>query len=74
MILYIVIAPSGQDLPVADHDYLWMHGVYYEKHASQTNPDYHCRDQDYLPIQDLATSATISTITDNRGSVSEFVA
>ena len=59
------------DLPVLHHQYIYAVG---SSSFIDTSNNYHwrVRDVDYLPAQDLGTSATISTISNNRGGVTEL--
>lgn len=72
IILYIIVAPGTQDLPVMHHDYIWMSGTYNYQYSSNGWDD-QVRNNAYLPIQSLASSATISTLTNTREAVTELV-
>jgi hypothetical protein len=64
IILYIIVAPSAQDLPVMHHDYIFMSGTYnYNRFGSNDN---RIRNTAYLPIQTLASSASVTTLTTSR--------
>lgn len=72
IILYITIAPdpNNRDLPSFHHDYLFIQGSYSYKYSGT----YYARTQGSVtyPAQSLAASATISTLTNNVGGVTEF--
>ena len=69
MIIYIILAPgTDQDLPVLHHDYIYMSGAY-NYNYNGGGWTYQVRALSYLPIQSLASSATFSTISNNRGDV-----
>jgi hypothetical protein len=54
------------------HEYIFMNAAYNYNHngGSWTHQ---IRKTSYLAVQNLATSATISTLTDNRGAVTELM-
>lgn len=54
------------------HDYIWMSGTYNYQYSSNAWDD-QVRNNAYLPIQSLASSATISTLTNTREAVTELV-
>ena len=65
--MYVTIAPGSTDLPVMHHQYLYAIGTY--KYVNGGSFWWRVRDIDYLPSQALGTSATLSTISNNRGGV-----
>jgi hypothetical protein len=72
LIMYITIAPNAatSDLPNLQHDYLFVEGSYsYKTTGSWTTNIY--ASLEYTP-QDLASSASISTLTNNRGASTEM--
>jgi hypothetical protein len=73
IILYIIVVPgSTQDLPVMDHDYIFMSGTYNYQYSSNSWTD-QVRNNAWLPIQTLATSASVTTLTDTREAVTELI-
>lgn len=70
IIIYFTIAPGNdKDLPVYHHEYIYAVGVY--RHHLSSYSDI-IRQVDYLPTQELADTATLSTISNNRGGVTEL--
>jgi hypothetical protein len=69
IIFYIIISPgTTKDLPVYHHEYLFMSGSYnYNWNGGGYTPV--TRGVSFLPTQPLADSATLSTISRNRGGV-----
>ena len=63
--MYIVVAPSGQDLPVMQHDYIYMSGTYNYQYSTNAWDDA-VRATSFLPTQNLASSAVASTLTTSR--------
>jgi len=63
--MYIVVAPSSQDLPVMQHDYIFMSGTYNYQWSTGTWED-QVRGTAFLPTQNLASSAVASTLTTSR--------
>jgi hypothetical protein len=59
---------TTKDLPVYHHEYLFMTGSYNYEYNGGGFTDL-IRAVSYLPTQPLATSATFSTISTNRGGV-----
>jgi hypothetical protein len=54
------------------HEYIFMNAAYnYNYNGGSWT--YQIRKTSYLAVQNLATSATISTLTDNRGGVTELM-
>ena len=71
IIMYLTIAPgSDMDLPVLEHQYLYGIGVYRYYYSSSWSSI--IRQVDWLPTQSLASAATFSTISNNRGGVTEL--
>lgn len=70
IIFYLTIAPgSDVELPALHHEYIFAVGVHSYYNGGYGYP---IRKVDFLDTQPLATSVTISTITENRGGVTEF--
>ena len=70
IIMYLTIAPGNdKDLPVYHHEYIYAVGVY--RHYLTTYTPV-IRQVDFLPTQELADTATLSTISNNRGGVTEL--
>jgi hypothetical protein len=59
---------TTKDLPVYHHEYLFMTGSYNFAYNGGSYAQL-TRGVSYLPTQSLATSATFSTISTNRGGV-----
>jgi hypothetical protein len=67
-----VVPGSSQDLPVMDHDYIFMSGTYNYQFSTNSWVD-QVRNNAYLPVQTLATSASVTTLTDTREAVTELI-
>ena len=65
IIMYIVVAPNSQDLPVMQHDYIFMSGTYNYQWSTDAWED-QVRATAFLPTQNLASSAVVSTLTTSR--------
>lgn len=57
------------DLPVLHHQYIYAVG---SSNTVSGSYSFKVRDVDYLPAQALGSSATLSTISNNRGGVTEL--
>lgn len=70
--LYIIVVPGAQDVPVMHHDYIWMSGTYNYQYHTDAWVD-QVRNNAYLPTQSLASTAIVTTLTDTREAVTELI-
>ena len=69
--MYVTIAPGAdKDLPVFHHEYLWTVGTMNTLRSGSYGS--YVRWVDWIPTQNLADTVTLSTISNNRGGVTEL--
>ena len=72
MIIYITFSPytSNSDLPKLENDYIFIQGSYNYRTSGSWNTNI-ARSLQYTP-QALASSASITTLSNNRGAITQF--